>query len=157
MYLYLISVFIQIKDVSVMRQSLFDRFMRKVTSQSCGLWPCLATQFGQRCDSLKLPLVPYVMGFFKNACVSSFSPEKSMHGGSVLLFYMFIYWILLSILYHFSAHLTVHVFCSHFTIKCLVSGQKPRYGSETGNTHIYFFALCMLRCTRWRLCLDWAD
>ena len=83
---------------------------------------------------------------FLNVCVSSFSHEKSMHGGLVLLFYMFIYWILLSILYHFSAHLTV--FCSHFTIKCEVSGQKPRYGRETGNTHIYFFALCMLSFTQ---------
>ena len=64
-------------------------------------------------------------------CASGFSSEKPRHN---ILFYQNILYrncIFHYIFHHFPAYLTI--FCSHFTIKCLGSGQKP----ETWNTHIF--------------------
>ena len=71
-------------------------------------------------------------------CVSGFSSEKTrtLSFYSIKIFCMdtaFFYYILA----YFTAYVTI--FWWQFTIKCLGSGQKPRYGWETWNTQISFW------------------
>ena len=73
-------------------------------------------------------------------CVFQVSALKKL--GIVGRHYHFIYQNILYrncifhyIFQHFSAYLTI--VCSQFTLKCLGSGQKPRYGRETSKTNIF--------------------
>ena len=82
----------------------------------------------------------------QNQCLRVSALEKR---GMVGCHYYYIYFFIIEIVYidialftppppHFSAYLTL--FCSKFTIKCLGSGQKPKYRSsrEISNTRLYF-------------------